>query len=530
MKPKIVIIGAGPAGLTCAYQLLKENKNKYEVVILEKEDTVGGISKSVNFNGYTVDTGIHRYFTKNDTIKNIWEELLPLQNKLSYDQKLVNKKMDFNNKIGSNPEKDEKSLLIKDRKSRIYYGKKFYDYPVNINKNMLKQLGLFEVFLCGMSYFKSVIIKRKDDSLENFYINKFGKRLYKMFFESYTEKVWGVHPRDISSSWGEQRAKGLSISSIILDIVKKKLKVKNKKNTLVSLTDSFVYPKLGSLQMWDTMKDEIINMGGKIILEASIKKFNTKNNKIVSICYDEKKAKKEIKCDKLISSMPIKDLFLLFDDNLKVPRDIYDAAVNLPYREFMSVCLVLKNINWKNDSLKKNVSDIPVDSWDYIQEPSVKLGRIQIFNNWSCYLFKNKKEVSEKVLIGLEYFCSENDEFWNMNDQDFIDFAIKEIIAIGLITSKDDVLYSTRIKIKKAYPSYFGTYNKIDDIKIFLNKIDNLYCIGRNGQHRYNNVDHAMLTGVLCARNILDNKKDKDEIWNVNTEKVYHEVKAVNQN
>lgn len=524
MKKSVVIIGAGPAGLTCAYQILKENKNDYDVVILEKENTVGGISKSVTFNGYTVDTGIHRYFTKNDTIRKIWEELLPLQNQLSYDQKLIDKKINFREN-GSNPEIDEKSLLIKDRKSRIYYGKKFYDYPVSINKTMLKQLGLFEIFLCGMSYFKSVFIKKKEDSLENFYINKFGHRLYRMFFESYTEKVWGVHPRNLSSSWGEQRAKGLSIRSILFDGIKKKFNIKNKKHTIVSLTDRFVYPKLGSLQMWNTMKDEIINMGGSIILGVSIKKINTKNNKIVSVSYLEKKAKKEILCDFLVSSMPIKDLFSIFDNHLKIPQDIYDAAVNLPYREFMSACLVLKSINWKNDSLKKNVSDIPVDSWDYIQDPSVKLGRIQIFNNWSCYLFRNKEEVSEKILIGLEYFCSENDEFWKMKDQDFIDFAIKEIMTIGLISSKDDVLYSTRIKIEKAYPSYFGTYYQMDEIQEFLNSIDNLYCIGRNGQHRYNNIDHAMLTGVLCAKNIIKNKKSKEEIWNVNTEQVYHEAK-----
>ena len=525
MKETIVIIGAGPAGLTAAYQLLKNDKEKYNVIVLEKEDIVGGISKSIKFDGYTVDTGIHRYFTKDKTIKKIWEEILPLQNRSSYDQIIMNKNVNFKKKDGSNPETEEKSLLIKDRKSRIYYGKKFYDYPVKFSKNMIKSLGFTEIILCSVSYLKSIVFKKKENSLENFYINRFGKRLYSMFFESYTEKVWGIHPRNISPDWGAQRTKGLSILSILTDTLKRKLKIKNEKNTVVSLTDSFVYPKLGSGQMWENMKEKIVQMGGKVLLNVSLKKINTKDGIIVSIEYEKDNKNKIIKCDKLISSMPIKDFFQIIDDKICIPNSVYDAAINLPYREFMSVCLVLKNINWKNDTDKQNVQDIPFDSWDYIQDPIVKLGRIQIFNNWSPYLFKNKEEVSEKVLIGLEYFCSENDEFWNMNDEDFINYAIEEIIKIGLISSKDDVINSTRIKIKKAYPAYFGTYKQIDEIKEFLNSIQNLYCIGRNGQHRYNNIDHAMLTGVECAKNIIYNRKNKTDIWSVNTDKEYHEIK-----
>ncbi len=525
MKKKIVIVGAGPAGLTAAYKILKAKANDYSVVILEQDKQVGGISKSVTFGNYTVDTGIHRYFTKNDEVNKIWKTLLPIQNKQSYDQIILDKNLKNPHKSGSNPEKDEKSLLVKDRLTRIYYGKKFYDYPVTINMETLKNLGFKEIVCCGFSYLKSVFIKRKETSLENFYINKFGKRLYQHFFESYTEKVWGIHPSKLSADWGAQRTKGVSITSVLMDVVKTKLKIKNSKNTVVSLTDTFFYPKLGSLQMWDAMKEEIIKMGGKIITNALVSKINIKDGVVTSVEYQKNNTKKEIKVDKFISSMAIKDLVEMISGNITIPKEVYQAATNLPYREFMSVCMVLKKIKWQNDKATKNVLNIPPDSWDYIQDPDLTLGRIQIFNNWSPYLFKNKKEFEKHILVGLEYFCSENDKYWNMSDDDFIDFATKEIIKLGLISGKDDCIKATRIKIKKAYPAYFGSYDKIEEIKQFLNSIDNLYCIGRNGQHRYNNMDHAMLTGIEVANTIIKNLKNKDNIWNVNVDKEYHEEK-----
>lgn len=520
----VVIVGAGPAGLTAAYHLLKKGNNRYKVTVLEKSDLVGGISKSISFNGYTVDTGIHRYFSKNDQVNNIWEELIPIQNKLSYDQMLCNSKVKFKKK-GSDPEIDDKSFLIKERKTRIFYENNFYDYPLSISKKTLQNIGFFRLIECSFSYLKAVVFKKKETSLENFYINQFGKKLYQMFFEDYTEKVWGIHPKNISADWGAQRTKGLSIFSLVFDIIKRKMKLKNNKNSKVSLIEKFYYPKLGSGQMWNVMKDEIIAMGGRVILSSNINHILFNNGKISEIEYLKDKSIKKLKCDKLISSMPIKDLITLINEEKKVPSNVYDAAINLPYREFMSVCLVLKRINWVNDTKKKNVQNIPFDSWIYIQNPTVKLGRIQIFNNWSPYIFNKKEECKENILIGLEYFCSENDDFWNMEDKDFINYAIDEIIKIKLISSKNDVISSRRIKIKKAYPAYFGSYNRIGNIKEYLDSIENLYCIGRNGQHRYNNMDHAMLTGIKVASNIINNIKKKDNIWNVNTEKSYHEIK-----
>lgn len=519
-KKKVVIIGAGPAGLTSAYSLLKKSK-EYEVVILESSNQVGGISKTINFNGYKMDTGIHRFFTKSEEVQNIWEELMPIQGMPAYDDIILSANKNFVEN-GSNPEKDDVSFLIKNRLTRIFYDKKFYDYPVSINYKTMKSMGFFTVFKAGLSYLKSCFIKLEESSLENFYINRFGKVLYSMFFEKYTEKVWGIHPRNISADWGSQRVKGLSILGIIKDYFNKLFKRKNKKNTETSLIESFYYPKLGSGQMFEIMAKKIEEMGGKIILLSHIESIKTDGNRITSIMYENNKKKIKIACDICISSMPIKDLIESLE--MKIPKKIYDIAVNLPYREFMSVGLVVDKFNIKNNTKIKTIGDIVPDSWIYIQDPSVKMGRIQIFNNWSPYIFKNAEDMEKEVFFSMEYFCSKNDRFWNMNDDEFIKFAINEAKKINLIDNDCKIKDSCRIKIKKAYPAYFGTYKDIDNVISFLNKIDNLYCVGRNGQHRYNNMDHSMLTGIFVSDVILNNG-DKDSIWHVNTEKEYHEIK-----
>lgn len=520
-KKKVVIVGAGPAGLTAAYYLLK-NSNEYEVCILEQENQVGGISKTIEFDGYKVDTGIHRFFTKNDEIEKIWTDLLPLQSKKAYDDILLDREKKLPS-TGSNPEKDEKSMLIKDRITRIYYGRKFYDYPVSINLTTIKNMGFFTIIKAGFSYLKSCIIKKPETSLENFFINRFGKVLYSMFFESYTEKVWGVHPSKISADWGSQRVKGVSITEIIKDAFKKKFKIKNSANTETSLIEQFIYPKLGAGQVYEEMAKNIEKMGGKILLNTKLTSITADKFEIKKVSYLKDNKEKSTKADIFISSMPIKNLFENMN-GIKIPKKINDIAINLPYREFMSVALVVDKLKLENKTKIKTVMNIVPDSWIYIQEKDVKMGRLQIFNNWSPYMFKNKEDVNKKVFITLEYFCSEDDEYYNMTDEEFTSFAIDEAVKIGLI-DKDSVESSKRIKIPKAYPAYFGTYKDFDKVKEYLNKFDNLYCIGRNGQHKYNNMDHSMLTGVETAKSILNNGKNKKEIWEVNTEKDYHEKK-----
>ena len=522
MKKNVVIIGGGPAGLSTAYKLLKSSK-KYNVTILENNKIVGGISKTIEFNGYKIDTGIHRFFTKNDEVNNLWNEILKTQSKPAYDDIILKRKKEYD-KNGLDPEKEDKCFLIKDRYTRIYYGNKFYDYPVKLNIKTITNMGFLTFIKAGFSYLKTVFFKRKETNLENFYINRFGKVLYKMFFESYTEKVWGIHPSNISADWGKQRVKGLSIRKIIKEYFKKIFHIKNNSNTEVSLIDSYIYPKLGSGQIYEEMANEIIKMGGNIIYEARVEELSVnKKNNISKIIYIKNNKKENIDCDICVSSMPIKDLFESLK-NIEIPKSIYDSAINLPYREFMSVGLVVDKFNLKNNSKIKTINNIIPDSWIYMQEPNVKMGRIQIFNNWSPYMFNKKEEINNKVMFSLEYFCSKNDKYWNMSDKEFIDFAISEAEKLNII-KKENVLDSIRIKIDKAYPAYFGTYKDIDNIKEFINNnINNLYCIGRNGQHRYNNMDHSILTGLRAVDAII-NKIPKEEIWNVNVEKEYHEEK-----
>lgn len=526
---RVLIIGAGPAGLTTAYQLLKQkSQEKYEVIVIEKDKEIGGISKTVKLDeNHLVDTGIHRFFSKNDEINKIWEEILPIQSKPAYDDIQLKKDRVFPEN-GSDPEKEDKSLLIKDRYTRIYYKKHFFDYPISIKFQNIKNLGMLTIIKAGFSYLKALIIKKEENSLENFYINRFGKVLYSIFFENYTEKVWGVHPSKISADWGAQRVKGISITEILKDLIRKIFKVKKEDNTQVSLIDRFFYPKLGAGQMWEEMAKEIEKLGGKIIKEAEITGIEIDDNQIKSVEYKTKGETITEYIDILVSSMPIKDLIIAIK-NEKVPKDIFEIATNLPYREFMTVCMLTKKIKLENKTNIKTIGNIVPDDWIYIQEPDVKMGRLQIFNNWSPYLFEDKQELETNVLIGLEYFCSEGDKYWNMCDEEFIEFAEKEAIKIGII-DEGDLITAKRIKIPKAYPAYFGTYKNINKVIRFLNAFENLYCVGRNGQHRYNNMDHSMLTGIETAKNIIENVKNKGNIWNVNTEKEYHEIKKKGNN
>ncbi len=521
-KKRVVIIGAGPAGLTAGYYLLKHS-DQYEVVILEQDNLVGGISKTVEFSGYRIDTGIHRFFTKNDEVEQIWEECLPLQGSPAYDDILLDRKKTFA-QGGPDPEKDDKTMLIKDRITKIYYGRKFYDYPVHLNMTTICNMGFFTLIKATFSYFKACIFPLPNTSLENFYINRFGRVLYGMFFESYTEKVWGVHPSEISADWGSQRVKGLSIRTVLKDVFKRFLHLKSNQNSETSLIESFIYPKLGAGYVYEEMAHRICQMGGKVILGAKVSTICGESKKISRIVYQKDGKEISLKTDVCISSMPICYLFSQMK-GIEIPHRIYQIATKLPYREFMSVGLVLDQIHLENHEKIKTIHDVVPYSWIYVQEPDVKMGRIQIFNNWSPYLFKDKTEIQDKVMISLEYFCSCHDQYWKMSDQEFIDFAIDEAIRLKIIDGREHVLESVRIKVDKAYPAYFGTYDKMDKVVDFLNHIPNLYCIGRNGQHRYNNMDHSMLTGIETAKHILDPSLDKKMIWEVNTEKDYHEEK-----
>lgn len=410
-------------------------------------------------------------------------------------------------------------MLLRNRVSRIYYLKKFFDYPVSMKKETFVNMGFIRTMKAGFSYLKTIFVKKKEDSLENFYINRFGKVLYGMFFEKYTEKLWGRHPKQISADWGAQRVKGLSIKAVIKDMFSKVFK-KNNKEKETSLIEEFWYPKYGPGQLWETLATEVENLGGKIEKGYLVKNINIEKNTVKSVECETKNGMEKIEGDIFISSMPLKDLVIGFKGE-KVPDKIQNIAKGLPYRDFITVGLLVKKLNLENKTNIKTLANIVPDCWIYVQEPDVKLGRIQIFNNWSPYMVEKPEET---VWIGLEYFCNENDEYWNMSDEEFIKFAAEELEKMNII-KEEDVLDSHREKVKKAYPAYFDTYSNINELIKYINKFDNLYCIGRNGQHRYNNMDHSMVTAFETVKNIKNEIKDKENIWNVNTEKEYHEEK-----
>jgi protoporphyrinogen oxidase len=364
-----------------------------------------------------------------------------------------------------------------------------------------------------------LIFKREEKKLEDFMINRFGKELYLTFFKDYTHKVWGVNPKDIPTDWGIQRIKGLSISKIfqqtIMEIFSKNKENLKQKNTETSLIEKFYYPKYGCGQIWQLTAEKIQNLGGKIEFNRKIVKFETENNIVKSVT-DDKGNKYE--ADYFFSSIPVKDLITGFD---KKDEEVVKTANGLQYRSFIIAGILVKDMLIKNNTKTKTHKNILPDNWIYIQEKEVKLGRIQIFNNWSPYLIKDYENT---IWLGLEYFCDENDDMWNMKDEDFINFAKKELVKIKMI-KEEDVLDGCIVRVPKAYPGYFGTYKDFDKIKNFVNKFENLFLIGRNGMHKYNNMDHSMLTAITAVSNIINGVKNKDNVWDVNTEQEYLEQK-----
>lgn len=515
---KVIIIGAGPAGLTAGIELLKSAKD-YEVTILEETQEIGGISRTVRHNGNRMDIGGHRFFSKDDEVMKWWDDLMPRQGKPAYDDKVLGRPVQLK-KGGPDPEKEDIVMLTRNRVSRIYYKKKFFDYPVKMNARTIKNMGFVTTVEAGFSYLASVLVKKKEDSLENFYINRFGKKLYSMFFEGYTEKLWGRHPSEIDASWGAQRVKGLSVVAIIRDVFRKMLPGgKNSKKVETSLIEEFYYPKYGPGQLWETAADQFTSMGGTIKKGCRVTNVKTENGKAVSVIYEKEGKTLELEGDYILSSMPLKDLVLGLND---VPEDVKGYAAGLPYRDFVTVGLLVDKLNLKNETKLKTLANIVPDCWIYVQDTGVKLGRIQIFNNWSPYMVARPEET---VWIGLEYFCTEGDKYWKLSEEKWKKLGARELIKMGVINSEDQVKDYHKEAVKKAYPAYFDTYDHINDIIAYLDGFDNLYCIGRNGQHRYNNMDHSMATSFEAVRNIVNGVHDKTNVWNVNTEQEYHEEK-----
>lgn len=520
---KAVIIGAGPAGLTAAYELLK--KTDIQPVILEESPYIGGISRTAEYKGNRMDLGGHRFFTKNAQVEEIWEELMPIQGSPAKDDLLLGREVPVR-QGGPDPEETDRVFLVRNRVSRIFFLRKFFDYPISIKPRTFINMGFIRTVKAGFGYLYSSLFKRKENSLEDFYINRFGKPLYEMFFEDYTEKLWGIHPSKIAPDWGAQRVKGLSLGKIFVEIITKPFR-KNKQSSETSLIEQFTYPKKGPGQLWETMADEIRRMGGEIHLETKVDGIGTAEENGERKVTGVYAGSKLYEGDYYFSSMPIKDLIEGMEEKASgkngavIPEIVKETARGLPYRDFITVGLLVKGLEISNQTKMKTVGGIVPDCWIYIQERDVKLGRLQVFNNWSPYM---PADYEKTVWVGLEYFCDEGDDMWNMPPEKFISFAAGELEKIHVV-KRENILDATHIRVKKAYPAYFGTYGQFDRVEDWLKGFSNLYCVGRNGQHRYNNMDHSMLTAIEAVNLIKEGKKDQSILWKVNTEKEYHETK-----
>ena len=517
MKKKVLIIGAGPAGLTAAWELL-QYPDEYEVVLFEESDTFGGISRTVCYHGNRMDMGGHRFFSKVPEVNEWWEKMLPSQGAPAKDDLLLERDVKVR-EGGPDPEKTDEVMLRRNRLSRIFFDRKFFDYPISLRMETFRNMGFLTTAKVGCSYLAGTLHKREEKSLEDFYINRFGKELYSMFFEDYTENLWGRHPSNIAPDWGAQRTKGLSVASILRDMTGKMLHIRNRK-VETSLIEEFAYPKLGPGQLWELTARKVTENGGTILRNAKVTKIRLdEDGKAAGLTWLSDGEEHSMEGDYIISSMPLKDLVAGMND---VPEEAAAVAAGLPYRDYMTVGVLLPSecLLLKNETGIPTVGNIVPDDWVYVHDRSVHMGRFQIYNNWSPYLVK---DLEHTVWMGLEYFCNEGDEMWSMSDRDFAHMAIREMKQIRLIAHLSDVKDYHVERVKKAYPAYFDTYAQIDTLRKWLDTIPNLYCVGRNGQHRYNNLDHSMCTSFEAVKALRSGTTDKSAIWNVNTEQEYHE-------
>ncbi len=530
MKKKAIIIGAGPAGLTAAFELLK--RTDIVPIVIEKSGDIGGISKTVNYKGNRIDIGGHRFFSKSDRVMNWWLDFMPIQEidekifTINY-QNASRRISGRNGSDNSNVQDTDKVMLVRNRLSRIYFLRKFFSYPIQLSFDTLRKLGIIRVAGIMLSYLKSRLFPIKPvKSLEDFLINNFGKQLYKTFFKDYTEKVWGIPCQKISAEWGAQRIKGVSVSKAISHAIKSVWRSSSKssgdlaqKDTETSLIERFLYPKFGPGQLWEEVARQVCEKGGEIIMQHDVKRIHTNAGRIAAVeAVGESGETRWLEGDYFFSTMPVQEL--IAGMNGDVPTEVKEIAAGLQYRDFITVGILLKQLS-SADKNKQHYTRLDLkDTWIYIQEKDVIVGRLQIFNNWSPFMVKDP----ETVWVGMEYFCNKEESFWANSDETLKKIAVEELEKIGL-ANKADVLDATVLRVEKTYPAYFGTYDSFDTIRQYLDNYSNLFLVGRNGMHKYNNSDHSMLTAMVAVDNICNGITNKSNIWSINTEQEYHEEK-----
>jgi protoporphyrinogen oxidase len=518
-----VIIGAGPAGLTAAYELLQ--RTDILPIILESSGQIGGISRTVLHHGNRIDLGGHRLFSRSDKVIRWWLDKLPLQGAPSKDDLRLGRTVPLSKIPGApDPEKTDAVMLVRRRISRIFAFGKFFFYPLATHLRSLVRLGPARLFRILISYLHARLRPvRPEKTLEAFFINRFGRELYKTFFKEYTQKVWGISCDQIDAAWGKQRVKGVSIAAVLAHAVKSVFSLGSafgpQKGVETSLIGQFMYPKYGPGQLWEEVARRIRDKGGEIRFGHEVVGIKQSGQTILAVDVRNKATgdRLTINADYCISSMPLRDMIAALGED--VPRDVKAVANGLPYRSIVTVGMLLGRLKVKNDTMVKTVHNIIPDNWIYIQDNTVRLGRVQVANNWSPYLVRDE----EKVWLGLEYFCDEGDGFWNKRDEEITGFAARELAAIGFIYGAEDILDSVVIRVPKAYPAYFGTYDRLQTVRDYTDLCKNLFLVGRNGMHQYNNIDHSMLTAMAAVDNIVNHATAKDNLWSIHAEESYQE-------
>ncbi len=517
-----IIVGAGPAGLTAAYELLQ--RTDIRPVIYEATESIGGICRTVEHNGNRIDIGGHRFFSRSEKVTRWWRNILPAQDAPTGDDPILRGSASISDLSAMpEPEGADKVMLLRKRISRIYYRGKLFDYPISINTDTLSKMGAVEAVRVGLSYLHTRLRPiRSEDSFEDFVINRFGRRLYESFFKDYTQKVWGVPPSALKPEWGAQRIKGLSVYKVLKHGFRTLFRGTDLSGFRLGgeagTADMFLYPKYGPGQLWEEAAERVVRGGGTIRLNHCVTGVEIEKERVRGLLVRNTQTEEveRVSGDWYFSTMPIKDLISAMGAD--VPGDVRRTASGLPHRDFITVALLVKELKLTNRvKHQRNGGPIP-DQWIYIQDKSVRSGRLQVYNNWSPHLVRDDKY----IWLGVEYFCKEEDDLWRMEDHDLAKLASSELIRLGILENRDVMDYSV-VRQEKAYPGYFGTYEQFDLVRSYVDRFQNLFTIGRNGMHRYNNMDHSMLAAMTAVDNIVNHIHTKENLWIVNSEARYHE-------